>query len=102
MIYLKRTDFKDRLTNGLGSTYCLRAFDLWWLMRIIHIDHKGKDESAPFVHSYMREILRERHGDDSHEHAFIGSDGECEVEEVGRVGEIGDHSRGKVKLSQIL
>ena len=43
------------------------------------------------------------HGDDSHEqHTFIGSDGEREVEKVGRVGEIGDHSGGKVEFSQIL
>jgi hypothetical protein len=43
----------------LESTYRLRAFDLWRLMRIIHIDHKGKDESAPFVHSWMlRDVKR--------------------------------------------
>ena len=51
----------------------------------------------------MKEILRKGHGDDSHEQrAFIGSDGESEVKEVGRVGEIGHHGRGKVELSQIL
>jgi len=34
--------------------------------------------------------------------AFIGSNGESEVEEVGGVGEVGDHSRGQVEFSQVL
>ena len=39
---------------------------------------------------------------DSRELAFIGSNGEGKVEEVRRVGEIGDHGRGEVEFSQIL
>jgi len=34
--------------------------------------------------------------------AFIRSNGESKVEEVGRVGEVGDHSRGQVEFSQVL
>jgi hypothetical protein len=70
-------------------------------MGIIHINHEGKDESAPLVHAWWEINLEIRCSDDSHEHAFIGSDGESEVEKVRRVGEMGDHGRGKVELSQI-
>lgn len=33
---------------------------------------------------------------------LIGSNGESKVEEVGGVGEVGDHSRGQVEFSQVL
>ena len=50
---------------------------------------------------YMR-YLETMYAVDLRERAFIGSNGEGKVEEVRRVGEIGDHGRGKVELSQIL
>jgi hypothetical protein len=70
-------------------------------MGVIHINHKGEEERAPFVHAWMKEMFRDK-VDDSREHAFIGGDGESKVEEVRRVGEAGYHSRGKVEFSQIL
>ena len=33
--------------------------------------------------------------------AFIRSDGESKVEEVGGVDEVGDHGRGQVEFSQV-
>ena len=43
------------------------------------------------------------YGEYEHErHTLVGSDGKSKVQKVGRVGKVCDHSRGKIKLSQIL
>jgi len=56
---------------------------------------------APPLYMPKKVYLETRCDDDSHEHAFIGGDGESKVEKVRGVGEMCDHGRGKVELSQI-
>ena len=84
-------------------TYRLRAFHLWWFMRIVHIDNEGKDEGATLVHAWIKGMSTNKVCTWIYmRHTFIRSDGESEIEEVRGVGEVGDHSGGKVEFGQIL
>lgn len=39
------------LGNMHANTYFLRALDLWWLVWVIVVDHKGEDKRAALVHA---------------------------------------------------
>lgn len=52
VIYLKK-DFEIISTTELELAYRLRAFHLWWFMRIVHIDNEGKNEGATLVHAWI-------------------------------------------------
>lgn len=63
--------------------YLLRAFDLWWIMGEVLVDGEIEVKSAAFVH------------------AFVGLDGECEVEDVVWVREFGLHCAAEGELREI-
>ena len=84
-------------------TYRLRAFHLWRFMRVVHIDDEGEDERAALVHAWPRRLSSQRiRARNLNRHTLVRSDGESKVQKVGRVGKVGDHGRGEIKLSQIL
>ena len=53
--------------------YLLRAFHFWWIVREVLVDRKGEMEAASFIH------------------ALVWLDGQCEIENVVRVWEVGLH-----------
>jgi hypothetical protein len=61
VIYLKRDrNFRIISTAKIELAYRLRAFHLWWFMRIVHIDDEGKDEGATLVHAWMKGISTDK------------------------------------------
>jgi hypothetical protein len=69
MIYLKRDEWNDHLTNKLRLTHRLRAFHFWWIMGIIHIDNKGEDKGATLVHAWMKDMSEGKVHNEHESHA---------------------------------
>ena len=60
MVYLKRDESNDHSTNKPKLTHRLRAFHLWWIVGIVHIDNKGEDKGATLVHAWMKGMSRDK------------------------------------------
>jgi hypothetical protein len=60
MIYLKRDELNDHSTIKSQFTHRLRAFHLWWIVGIVHIDNKGEDKGATLVHAWMKQMSKDK------------------------------------------
>jgi len=60
MIYLKRDELIIQQTRTKLTTHRLRAFHLWWIVGIVHIDNKGEDKGATLVHAWMKGMSRDK------------------------------------------